>query len=295
MKVRKRTILLFLLPATILYIVFFLFPAVWAFYFSAFDWSGFGEAKSFIGLGNYLELMRDDLFKTSISNTLRILLIGGIVTLGVAFLMTILFSSKIRGRKFFRAMIFMPNVVATIALTTLWAFIYNPRFGLLNNLFAVLGFERLSKTLWTAGDRVFYSMLIALIWIQVGFMVVLLLAGADKIPFEFYEAARIEGANLWHMFYRITIPLMWDVITVAIVFWSIWALKVFEFPYAFFGITPPPAIYTVGIYMYIMGFGKRDPIYRLGYATSIGVVLLLVVIVVILVLRRVMRRDIYEY
>jgi ABC-type sugar transport system permease subunit len=295
MKVRKRTILLFLLPATILYIVFFLFPAVWAFYFSAFDWSGFGEAKNFIGLGNYVELMRDDLFKTSINNTLRILFIGGFVTLAVALFMTILFSSKIRGRKFFRAMIFMPNVVATIALTTLWAFIYNPRFGLLNNLFALLGFETLSKILWTAGDRVFYSMLIALIWVQVGFMVVLLLAGADKIPFEFYEAARIEGANLWQMFYRITIPLMWDVITVAVVFWSIWALKVFEFPYAFFGITPPTQIYTVGIYMYIMGFGKRDPIYRLGYATSIGVVLLLVVIVVILVLRRVMRREVYEY
>ena len=102
MKVRKRTILLFLLPATILYIVFFLFPAVWAFYFSVFDWSGFGEAKAFIGLGNFLELMRDDLFKTSINNTLKILFIGGFVTLAVAFLMTILFSSKIRGRKFFR-------------------------------------------------------------------------------------------------------------------------------------------------------------------------------------------------
>ena len=239
--------------------------------------------------------MNDDLFWTSFSNTLKILFLGGFITLAVAFFMTVLFSTNIRGKKFFRAMIFMPNVVATIALTTLWAFIYNPKFGLLTNFFAALGFEELSKVLWTAGDRVFYAMLIALIWIQVGFMVVLLLAGADKIPFEFYEAAKIEGANAWQMFLRITIPLMWDVITVAVVFWSIWALKVFEFPYAFFGITPPTQIYTVGIYMYIMGFGKRDPIYRLGYATAIGVLLLLVVIVVIVFLRRVMRREVYEY
>ncbi|MCJ7658786.1 MAG: sugar ABC transporter permease [Anaerolineales bacterium] len=295
MKVRKRMIFLFLLPASTLYLVFFLFPAVWAFYFSFFDWSGFGESKTFIGLGNYLQLMNDDLFWTSLTNTIKILFLGGFITLAVAFFMTILFSTKIRGKKFFRAMIFMPNVIATIALTTLWAFIYNPKFGLLTNFFAALGFEGLSKILWTAGDKVFYAMLIALIWIQVGFMVVLLLAGADKIPFEFYEAAKIEGANIWQMFIRITIPLVWDVITVAVVFWSIWALKVFEFPYAFFGITPPTGIYTVGIYMYIMGFGKRNPIYRLGYATAIGVVLLLVVIVVIIVLRRVMRKDVYQY
>lgn len=295
MKVRTRMIVLFLLPAGILYLVFFLVPAAWAFYFSVFDWSGFGDAKIYVGLGNYTELMKDRVFLISFTNTMKILFIGGVVTLFLAFLMTILINVGVRGKKFFRAMIFMPNVIATIALTTLWAFIYNPKFGLLNGLLLKLGFTELGKTLWTASDRVFYAMLVALIWIQVGFMVVLLMAGRDKIPFEYYEAAKIEGANAIQMFRKITVPLMWDVITVATVLWSIFALKVFEFPYAFFGITPPTQIYTVGIYLYIMGFGKRDPIYRLGYATAIGVVLLLAVIVVIVVLRRLMRRDVYEY
>lgn len=295
MKVRTRMIVLFLLPAGTLYLVFFLVPAAWAFYFSVFDWSGFGDAKTFVGLGNYTELMKDRVFLISFTNTMKILFIGGVVTLFLAFLMTILINVGVRGKKFFRAMIFMPNVIATIALTTLWAFIYNPKFGLLNGLLLKLGFTELGKTLWTASDRVFYAMLVALIWIQVGFMVVLLMAGRDKIPFEYYEAAKIEGANALQMFRKITVPLMWDVITVATVLWSIFALKVFEFPYAFFGITPPTQIYTVGIYLYIMGFGKRDPIYRLGYATAIGVVLLLAVIVVIVLLRRLMRRDVYEY
>jgi len=295
MKVRTRMIVLFLLPAGILYLFFFLVPAAWAFYFSVFDWSGFGEAKVFIGLGNYTELMKDSLFIKSFGNTMRILLIGGIVTFILAFLLTILINVGVRGKKFFRAMIFMPNVIATIALTTLWAFIYNPKFGLLNAILTKLGFVELGKTLWTASDKVFYSMLVALIWIQVGFMVVLLMAGRDKIPFEYYEAAKIEGANAFQMFRKITVPLMWDVITVATVLWSIFALKVFEFPYAFFGIQPPIQIYTVGIYLYIMGFGKRDPIYRLGYATAIGVVLLLAVIVVIMVIRWLMRREVYEY
>jgi ABC-type sugar transport system permease subunit len=226
---------------------------------------------------------------------MKILFLGGFITFSLAFLLTILINIGIRGRKFFRAMIFLPNVIATIALTTLWAFIYNPKFGLLNGFFGALGFTELSQTLWTASDKVFYAMLVALIWIQIGFYLVLLMAGMDKIPFEYYEAAKIEGANPLQMFTRITVPLMWDVISVGIVLWSIWALKVFEFPYAFHGIIPPTEIYTVGIYLYIMGFGKRDPIYRLGYSTAIGALLLLAVIVIIIALRRVMRRELYEY
>jgi len=295
MKVRARMIVLFLLPATVLYLVFFIFPTIWAFYFSFFKWSGFGEAKNFIGLGNYLELMHDSMFWMSFRNTMKILFIGGFITFLVAFILTILINIGIRGKKFFRAMIFMPNVIATIALTTLWAFIYNPKFGLINSLFRFLGFETMEKFLFTSADHVFYAMLVALIWIQVGFMVVLFMAGMDKIPFEFYEAAKIEGATPLQMFFHITVPLMWDVITVGVVLWSIFALKVFEFPYAFHGIDPPPQIYTIGIYLYVMGFGKRNPIYRLGYATAIGVLLLLAVIVVIILLRKIMQRDLYQY
>lgn len=295
MKVSRRLIVLFLLPAGLLYLVFFLFPAIWAFYFSLFDWSGFSASKEFIGLGNYAELIKDEIFWRSFGNTMRILFIGGVINFSLAFLLTILITSGIRGKKFFRAMIFLPNVVATIALTTLWGFIYNPKFGLLNGFLTLMGFTELGKTLWTASDKIFYAMLVALIWIEVGFFLVLFMAGVDKIPFEYYEAAKLEGASQLQMFTKLTVPLMWDVITVGIVLWSIFALKVFEFPYAFTGIEPPTQIYTVGIYLYVMGFGKRHPIYRLGYATAIGVLLLLAVIVVILALRRLLRREVYEY
>ena len=119
--------------------------------------------------------------------------------------------------------------------------------------------------------------------------------GDDKIPFEFYEAAKIEGASQFQMFKNITLPLLMDVISVAVVLWSIFALKLFEFPYAFSGIQTPSQLYTVGIYLYIMGFGKRVPIYRLGYATAIGVMLLLSVIVIVLVIRRLLRREVIQY
>jgi ABC-type sugar transport system permease subunit len=295
MKTRKRLIALFLLPAGLVYMAFFLVPAIWAFYYSFFDWSGFGLNMQFRGLGNYIELSRDPIFLLSLRNTLFILIVGGITVFALALLLTVLINSGIKGKKLFRAMIFLPNVIATIALTTLWAFIYNPSFGVLNSFFRVIGWDAGAKFTFTSIDHIFYAMLVALIWIEVGFFLILLMAGMDKIPAEYYEAAKIEGANQWQMFTGITVPLLWDVISVGVVLYTIFALKVFEFPYAFNQILPPQQIYTVGIYLYIEGFGKRVPIYRLGYATAIGVILLLCVIVIVLLLRRLMHREIIQY
>jgi ABC-type sugar transport system permease subunit len=295
MKTRKRLIALFLLPATAVYLVFFLIPAVWAFYYSFFDWSGFGKNMDFIGIKNYRELTRDPIFLLSLKNTLVILVLGGVIIFTLAFVLTVLVNSGIKGKKLFRAMIFLPNVIATIALTTLWAFIYNPTFGLMNSIFRLIGWKAGAEFTFTSTDHIFYAMMIALVWIEVGFFLVLLMAGMDKIPMEFFEAAKIEGATQWQMFKSITVPLLWDVISVATVLYSIFALKVFEFPYAFSQIQPPIQIYTVGIYLYIEGFGKRDPIYRLGYATAIGVVLLLCVVLIVVLLRRLMRREVYQY
>jgi ABC-type sugar transport system permease subunit len=295
MKTRKRLIFFFLLPACLVYLIFFLIPTVWAFYYSFFDWSGFGQNMKFIGVGNYSQLLQDPIFLGSLQNTLVILVVGGIITFFLAFLLTVLVNSGIKGKKLFRAMIFLPNVIATIALTTLWAFMYNPTFGVMNSFFRLIGWKAGADFTFTSIDHIFYAMMIGLIWIEVGFYLVLLMAGMDKIPAEYYEAARMDGASLWQMFKNITVPLLWDVISVATVLYAIFALKVFEFPYAFTQIQPPQQIYTVGIYLYIEGFGKRDPIYRLGYATAIGVVLLLSVVVIVVLLRRLMRREIVQY
>jgi ABC-type sugar transport system permease subunit len=297
MKTNMRLVVLFLLPAGLLYLAFFLFPAGWAFYFSLFDWSGFSEAMTFVGFRNYARLLTSDpVFWNSLANTLRILIVGGLVTFALSFLLAVMLNSISRGKKFFRALIFMPNVIAVIALTTLWAFaIYSPTTGVLPRTFELLGMERASNILWMSASNRFWSMLIAIIWIQVGFYVVLLLAGMDKIPLEFYEAARLEGANQWHQFWRITLPLMWDVVTIALVLWTINAIKVFEFPFAFMGPTSDANLYTVGVYLYVMGFGKRDPIYQLGYATAIGVIMLGLVVVSSLLIRRLMRREVVQY
>jgi ABC-type sugar transport system permease subunit len=296
MKSKTRLIILFLLPAGILYGGFFLLPTAWSFYYSAFDFSGFGDAMKFVGFDNFKSLAIDPVFWMSLRNSLYILLVGGIVTFGLAFMFSVMINAGIKGKRFFRAALFLPNVISTVALTTLWSVaVFGSRTGILPNGLKALGLVAESKYLWTAPEHVFNTVMIAIVWINVGYYVVLILAGMDKIPGELYEAARIEGASQPRVFFGITVPLIWDVIVISFVTWGIGALKVFEFPFAFMGANEDPNLYTLNIYLYIMGFGKRMPIFRLGYATAIGVVLVLLALVFNWGLRRVMRRDSIQY
>lgn len=291
-KERKKLIVPFLAPALILYIVFMIYPAFRAFSDSLFQWEGFNLPRKYVGIKNFADLIHDQNYIMSVKTTLVIFLFGGVFVFLLAFLFTaILSGGVVKKKKFFRAIIFYPNIVAAIALTTFWAFIYNTRFGLLNEFLRLVGLDNFIVP-WTAPSRVRGAVLVALIWIYVGYMLVILLAGADNISPEIYEAAKVDGANFFQMFTLVTIPLMWDVIVVAITLWMILAIKQFEFVYAFGGGTfVARELWTVPMYLIVMGFGKRDPIYRLGYASAIGVSLLIMVIVLAFIIRRVFRRE----
>lgn len=294
-KERKHIILPFLLPAALLYLAFFIYPTVRALYVSLYDWSGFTPTWTFVGLDNFRELLNDQTYRNALTFTLILMVVGGILVFGIAFLFTSLLSSGMRGKKFFRAVLFFPNVVATVALATLWAFIYNYNFGLLNGFFKMVGLTQLGRTTWTGPNTIVWAVLVALVWMYVGFYVVLLLAGVDKISPELFDAAKVEGANQAQMFLRITVPLLWDVLTVAVILWGIGAIKQFEFMYAFAGIRPPRDIWTVAVYMYILAFGKRDAVFRMGYGTAVAVTLLILVIIFAVIARRLMRREAIEY
>jgi ABC-type sugar transport system permease subunit len=294
-KGRQKIILPFLLPAGLVYLVFFIYPAIRALIVSLYDWSGFTPSGTYVGLANFRELLRDEVYWGALRNTVAILLVGGLLIFAFAFLFTGIMSAGIRGKKFFRAVIFFPNVVASVALATLWAFIYNQNFGLINSFFRLIGVKSLASTTWTGPSLILWSVLVAIVWINVGFYTVLLLAGTDKISPELFDAAKVEGANQFQIFTKITIPLLWDVLAVAVVLWGIAALKIFEFVYAFAGIRPPRDIWTVSVYMYILAFGKRDAVFRMGYGTAVAVTLLVLVIIFVVLVRRLMRREAVEY
>jgi ABC-type sugar transport system permease subunit len=292
---RRRLVVAFLAPALFLYLGFVVLPAIQAFYLSFFETSGFKDTPRWVGFANYTALMSDPTFWLTVTHMLTILIVGGIAVFGFAFLFTILINSGLWGKKLFRALIFMPNVIAVVGLTTFWSFIFMPRYGMLTTFLKMLGLNSIADTAWTAPEHIFWAMLVGVIWIFAGFFTILILAGADKIPSDMFDAARIEGATNRQVFRLITVPMIWDVIIITLVLWVIEAIKMIEYPYAFGGPNIDQNLYTPAIYLFIMGFGQRQPVYQLGYATAIGVAMLIFTILAVSIVGLVSRREQVEF
>lgn len=294
MKKRKKVLIL-LIPALLLYLALFIVPAIQAIWVSFHSWTGFTAEMKFIGLNNYKEILSDDTYWQTFITTMKIVFFGGFMVFLLAFLFTFFLSFGIKGKKIFRAIIFYPNVIAPIALATFWGFLYNPRFGLINEILRTIGLERLTQT-WTGPDLIFQSVLVALVWTYVGFFLVILLSGVEKIPEDYYDVARIEGASSFQIFFKVILPLIWDVLSIAVVLWIITSLKLFEFLFAFSGgLAAPRQIWTNAVYMFMLSFGRRVAIFRMGYGTAVAVTIVLFVIVFTGIARLVLKRERVEF
>lgn len=291
---RQRLVVPFILPAFILYSVFFVYPAIRAFWVSLHDWSGFGGNMVYIGLGNYSEMLKDTVFKESLMRTLTISLGGGIGIFALALFFAAILQRDLRGKKFFRTLIFFPMIVPGVGLGLIWQFMYNNSWGPLSALLKLVSLESLDRT-WLGPDYIIKSLTVAVIWTYVGYYMVMLKAGIDKIPPPYYEAATLDGASEWKMFFTITLPMIWDVLVVALILWTIGSLKIFDLIAATTFPAPATSTYTLTIYIWAEAVGVYMPVFRLGYATALGVVLLLMVVVAVGIVRFATRREAIEY
>lgn len=296
-KVQIPMILIFLAPALALYFFLFINPSIQAFYVSLFDWNGFTSGMKYIGLQNFIELFKDTAFwEIAVTNSLKIMIIGGVIIFALAFLISGLLSTKIKGRRFMRALIFLPSVINPVAVAILWSFIYNQKWGLLNNILGGIGLSNLARP-WMAPDTLFGAILVALVWMYSGFYCVILLAALDKVPESYIEAAKLEGASEFQIFFRIKLPLIKDVLATALTLWVITAVKEFALLFAWGGGVdiPPAGATNMAVKMYITAFGRRVTVYRMGYATAMGVIMFLIVGISVLLINRIFRSDTYEY
>jgi raffinose/stachyose/melibiose transport system permease protein len=290
----RRFILATVVPVFVIYVIFMIFPIARSLYYSLFDWSGFTTDMQYIGLGNYAEMRSDKLFIGSVLNSLKYVVYGGVLIIGITLLFTYAITSykSKKLKDFVQTILFVPNTISPVALALLWGFVLNTRWGLLNNLLKVVGLGSLAKG-WLGDDHIFGAALSLLVWIHVGFFIVVYLAGTDRIPPSLYEAAELDGASDWRKFITITVPLLRDVIETSVVLWTISSFKIFGYIYAFgsggCGSDPSPAIRNLAVHLYLTAFGKRTPINRLGYASAMAMVLLVLVAILVYVIRRLFR------
>jgi raffinose/stachyose/melibiose transport system permease protein len=283
-------------PALAFYVLLFVAPAIGSLWISLHSWYGPGTPFSFVGLQNFANLPGDPVYRTSFVNTVVLLVGVGLLVFFCSFAFMAALQT-FRGRKTLRAILFFPNVVPPIALGIVWLLILNPNFGFVDAGLRRMGLGAFALP-WLSSGLIFPTAMVGLVWIYTGFFTVILLAGADRIPRDYFDAADVAGANGLQRFLYITLPMTWDVVTIAAVLWLIAAIKIFDFLFVFtggVGVPPQTSAWTLGVHMYEISLGTREPIYALGYGSAIAVSMVVLVAILAVTTRRFMSREAIEF
>ena len=277
----KLVILSLVLPGLLLFVFAILAPICLSVYYGFTDYSGMGTAD-FIGLGNYKELFHDKAFAISLRNSL-LLAIGFICIQHPLAMIVAAVLDKLggKGENFFRCVYFIPNVISVAVIAYLWKFIYNPDFGLLNNIIKAFGGK--GDINWFGTDTAIWSVLIVLIWHGFGWGMLIYYTGIKNIDPTLYEAAAIDGASQTQTFLRITLPLMKPVIQVNVTMAVISALKQMETVYLLTNGGPGNSTQFAANYLYQQAFKA----FKYGYGNAIGVVFIIICLIVTVLLNKV--------
>lgn len=283
----KLVIFSLVLPGIIVFLFAILAPICLSVYYGFTDYSGMGS-YSFIGIENYRQLVHDDAFWTSLKNSL-LLAIGFIFIQHPLALIVAAVLDKLGGKAegFFRCVYFIPNVISVAVIAYLWKFIYNPDFGLLNNIIKVFGGK--GDINWFSNETAIWAVLFVLIWHGFGWGMLIYYTGIKNIDPVLYEAAAIDGANQRQTFLKITLPLMKPVIQVNVTMAVISALKQMETVYLLTNGGPGNSTQFTANYLYQQAFKA----FKYGYGNAIGVIFIMICLLATIFLNKVFEeRDI---
>jgi N-acetylglucosamine transport system permease protein len=293
----KGIIFAFLVPGIVIYSLLFLYPALSAFRISLYKWQGYKwENAQYVSLDNFREALQDRWLLKALGTNAWFMIVGGILLFILALLFAaVLTNTRYRARTFFKTVIFLPHVINVVGVGLLWVFVLNPRFGILNQALRVAGLTNLAKP-WLATPYALHSYTFIIVWYVIGYYMVLLIAGMEGIPTDLYDAAKVDGANEWQVFRSVTLPLLRDVLAVGIIQWMITALKIFGILWATgeWG-TSFNDTHTIATYMMMYASPKSAAGFRMGYATTVAVVMCVLVFLVSLLFFRLSRREAIEY
>jgi multiple sugar transport system permease protein len=296
MKQTKTSILIFMGPAVLLFMLVFAYPVIRTSLMSLFNVQSVNSAVStwsFTGIGNYSKLFNTRLFLISLGNIGKIWLFCGIATLGLGLILAIILTQGIYGQKFFRAAIYLPNVIAAVAVGYMWLlYVFNNRFGLMRSLFTTLGMKEMAGYQWLSAEHMFLSMCIAYVFSNTGYFMLMYIAGIEKISLDYYEAATIEGANVFQKFFHITLPLLSGVLGTSLVLWTTKTMGFFALSQVFSNVsTITPMVYT---YQTLFGSEISADSVNAGVAAASAVVMTVVVMAVSMISKRTVKDEGYE-
>ena len=278
-----------LAPSLFIYIWLIIYPCIRAFAMSLYEWNGYSANMTFVGLGNFIRVFNDEVFYKSLANNVYILFWCTLWTFVLSMLFAVIITSKkYRDRNILRVIFFIPYALSVTIVSVIWMFIYNPSFGALNSMLDAIGLSSLTQR-WLGDSNVIMGALtVPLVWVNVGFYMVLFITSIMSIPRDRYEAAEIDGAGELQKFFFITIPGIWEMIRIALIFFIVTAFSYsFELVFVITKGGPNRASELVTTYLYEKAFRTGE----FGYASALGVVLFAIVFILIFILRRTTRRE----
>ena len=281
----------FAAPFVILFLVFLAFPigASFALSFTSFGLRDLQNpiGATFVGLDNYVALFADPMFWTSLFNTVYFVVVGVPLTLIFGLLIANALNRGItRFRTAYRVGYYIPVITSIVAIAVVWRFLLNPDVGLINMTLAAFGIQ---GPAWLADPVLAMPSIIAMaVWRNLGFAMIVFLAGLQAIPAVLYEAASIDGAGRWQTFKSVTLPMLKPTILFMTVITTIGYLQLFEEPFVMTGGGPLDKTLSVTMYMYQQGF----TFFHQGYASAIAYVLFVIVAIVAFLQFKFLRSDV---
>jgi len=287
MKKNKTPTIVYLLIPIILYLcIFSFFPIIFSFFLSFQKWKIL--ESEYMGIRNYKNFFQDSIALTSLKNTFYFTIIGVPLNAMVGLCIALLINKVRKFKSLFRTVYFLPVVTSIVALAIVWKWIYQPGFGLLNNILRLSG---LTPQMWLKSPIFALPCLIVVrAWRWSGYNMILFLAGLTDIPQVFYEAAEIDGATGWNRFFHITLPLLSRTFLFVLVLSAIWAFQVFAIPYIMTEGGPGNSTRVMVQYIYSTAFQDLN----MGYGCALSFVLFAIIITVSLIQFKLLKTK-WEY
>ncbi|SEC28802.1 carbohydrate ABC transporter membrane protein 1, CUT1 family [Paenibacillus sp. GP183] len=280
------SLILFVLPAFVLYLLFLAIPMIQGSYFSFTDWNGLNKTYNFVGFSNFIEAIRDDTyFRSAILFTAKYVVVAVVLQNAIALLLALLIESRKRAKGFFRTIFFMPNMLSVIISTFMWVFVFSKVIPALSK-YRALKFLNLS---WLGDPTVsFWTIVIISVWGGVGTLMLIYMAAIQGIPAHLKEAAIIDGAQPLHMLRYITLPMIVHALTICIFLTLNSSFKIYDLVYAATGGGPGRG--TQVITMNILEEAYQGNM-RFGYASSKAIILFLIIFVITMIQISIMKRH----
>ena len=241
--------------------------------------------------------MKTAIFKESIKNMLKIWLWGGLITMSISMLFAVILTSGVKFKDFYKVIIYVPNIINAVAISTMWmSAIFNKRFGFLHKFFELIGSD-LATTDYMSGSIKFWTLLVAFCFGSVGYYMLILMSGIERIPSDIYEAATIDGASKPAQFRTITLPLLRSVIKNCIVFWTVGVVGFFVWSQMWSSPLPSElTTITPFVYMYNITFGTVGNADRnAAMGAAVGVLMALTVVLVFFAVNRLIKDEDAEF